>query len=131
MLLYSPAYIVLICLFISLLAIQVSALRWKFKIPHKDGGNEVLARARSAHFMMLEFSVVFMPLLICGELIGASNQWIAYTSLVFLVGRVCHTSGLMTTTGFSPLRGVGVVLSHGASLAWMGKIAFTLFTIAS
>jgi uncharacterized membrane protein YecN with MAPEG domain len=131
MLLYSPAYIVLICLFITLLAIQVSALRLKLKIPANDGGNDVLARARSAHSMMLEFSVVFVPLLICGELMGASNKWIAYTSLVFLVGRVCHTSGLMTTTGFSPMRGIGVALSHGASLAWMGKIAFTLFTIAS
>lgn len=131
MLLYSPAYIVLTCLFITLLAMQVSVLRWKFKVPAGDGGNDVLVRARSAHSMMLEFSVVFIPLLICGELMGASNKWIAYTSLVFLVGRVCHTSALMKTTGFSPLRGVGVVLSHGASLAWMGKIAFTLFTIAS
>ena len=129
MLLYSPVYVVIITLFLTLLSIQVSALRWKFKIPSGNGGNETLEKARRAHFLTIEFSVVYLPLLICAELMGASNKWIAVTSLVFLLGRVLHTSALMTTKNFSLPRAAGVLLSHGASLALMLKLASTLFTL--
>jgi uncharacterized membrane protein YecN with MAPEG domain len=120
----------LITLFISLLAIQVSALRWKYKIPSGNGGNETIAKARRAHFLMLEFSTIYLPLLICAELMGASNRWIAFASLAFLIGRVLHTSATMSTDRFCLLRAAGVVLSHGASLALMLKLTFTLFTIS-
>lgn len=131
MLLYSPAYVILITLFITLLSLQVSVLRLKHKIPDGDGGNEAVRRAILAYRAMLDFSVVFVPLLLCAELMGVSNRWIAVTSLTFLVGRVAHTSSVLTNAGLDYRREGGKLVSHAASLALMGKLAFIIYSIPS
>jgi uncharacterized membrane protein YecN with MAPEG domain len=128
MLLYSPAYVVLLGLFLTLLSLQALVLRLKYRRAEGDGAG-LVGRATEAHAVTLEFSVVFVPLLICSELMGASNEWIAATSLAFLLGRLVHSSALLTLPQHHWSTAVGAAVSHCASVALMLKLVSILLTI--
>lgn len=73
---FSDLYIVLTGILLILTSAFVTVTRAKTGILHGDGGNDSLARARRAHYTMLEFGVPFLALVIAYDLTGGSADWI-------------------------------------------------------
>lgn len=114
--LLSGYYVAIIALAVTVLSAYISVLRGKKNIWYDDGGDITLARARRAHYTVLEFSVIFLVALVTYELLGGAKGWIHPFGLAFLLGRLLHVIGALFLKPASLPRGLGMVISHVATI---------------
>lgn len=114
--LLSGYYVAILGLLITGLSIHVSVQRARFKIWFDDGGNRTLARARRAHFTVLEFSIIFLVLLVTYELMGGDKAWIHPLGIAFVIARIMHALSALFLQEVSAARGFGMVVSHACTI---------------
>jgi hypothetical protein len=114
--LLSGYYIAIVGLVLTAFSFHVSVQRGRKNIWYDDGGDLTLARARRAHYTMLEFSVIFLLALVTYELMGGAKGWIHPLGLAFLLGRLLHVIGALFLKPASPPRALGALISHVATV---------------
>jgi hypothetical protein len=115
--LISGYYIALTVLAITALSIYVSVRRARTRIWFGDGDDVPLARARRAHYTLLEFGVIFLVALLTFELTGGDKAWIHPLGILFLAGRWLHVMSALFMPPANLARLCGVLASHAATLA--------------
>ncbi len=107
----SAAYAAILAILIALLSLNVSRVRASVDIWFDDGGNDRLARARRAHFTMVEICPTFLLVLLAYELLGGGRTWLIWLGVVFVVGRLVHVYGMFFLQPKNLPRGIGGTLS--------------------
>ena len=82
------------CLLIVVLAMNVSRLRYKFRVAHGDGDNKILRNAMVAHANALEHLIPFALILYVLAAQNTSQGLVQGLAIGFLVVRVVHAVGL-------------------------------------
>lgn len=100
-----------------LLAVMVINQRKRARIGIGDGGDEQLARAGRVFGNFAEYSALGLALFALLELCGGSHLMVHLCAGGFVAGRVAHALGLSATSGASPGRAIGVVLTLVTMLA--------------
>lgn len=98
---------------ILVLAYRVVSVRRTLSIGLGDGTNEILLRAIRVHGNAVEYVPIALILMLVLELNGASNVLLHGLGVALLAGRIAHAQGLTTSSGGSPGRLAGVLLSWG------------------
>ena len=107
------------------LAILVINQRKRARVGIGDGGDEQLARAGRVFGNFAEYSALALALFVLLELCGGSRLMVHLCAGGFVAGRVAHAMGLSATSGASPGRMIGVVLTFVPMLA--ASIALLIF----
>lgn len=115
--LLSGYYVALTVLAVTALSLYVSVQRARTKIWFGEGNDVTLARARRAHYTLLEFSVVFLVALVTFELAGGDKSWIHPLGILFLFGRWLHVMSALFLPPANWARFGGALASHVATLA--------------
>lgn len=111
------------------LTLNVIATRRKERIGFGNGGNELLARKRSAHSNFIEQTPLFVILLFLIERQALVNDLGLYVlGGVFLFARFAHAYGILTPPGYGFGRVIGMVLSLSVLLACVGILLFGYIT---
>ena len=113
---YAAAYAAILGIVIALLSLNVSRVRAGVDIWFDDGGNERLARARRAHFTLIEISPRFLLVLLTYALLGGNATWLLWLGIVFLVGRLLHVYAMFMSPPKNPFRAIAGTLSLGATV---------------
>lgn len=100
------------------LAIHIGRVRTSQKIMMGDGGNDLMIAAMRAQANFIEYTPIFLVLVLLIELACGSPMWLWVVSAVFLLGRVLHGLGMTgalkagrmigTVTTFLILLGLGL-----------------------
>lgn len=98
------------------LAFRVVAVRRATAIGLGDGGNALLFSRIRIHGNAAEYVPLALLLMLMLEINGTSAGWLHVLGLSLLIGRVAHAQGLSTSTGVSPGRLVGNVLTWSVIL---------------
>jgi uncharacterized membrane protein YecN with MAPEG domain len=93
------------------LALRVVAVRRATSIGLGDGGNALLFSRIRIHGNAAEYVPLALVLMLILELNGASAGWLHILGIALVVGRLAHAQGLTLSTGVSPGRLVGNVLT--------------------
>jgi len=101
----------LISLLFLALAARVAGFRHKAKIGIGDGGNTTLNRAIRAHGNLAEHAPFVLLMMLCYEMSGGARWLLIASGAIFLVARILHALGLLSTAGTSFGRFWGVVLT--------------------
>ena len=105
------------------LALRVVAVRRATSIGLGDGGNALLFSRIRIHGNAAEYVPLALVLMLILELNGASSWWLHVLGIALVVGRLAHAQGLTLSTGVSPGRLVGNVLTWAVILlAAIGNI---------
>jgi uncharacterized membrane protein YecN with MAPEG domain len=96
------------------LSSRVIRLRGRLKQGIGDGGHPELARAVRVHGNFIEYTPLGLILLLLAEGGGAPAWWIHAVGGGLLVGRIVHAWGLSGSSGSTPQRLVGMVLTFNA-----------------
>lgn len=112
----SGYYVALTVLAISALSLYVSVQRVRTRIWFGEGEDVPLARARRAHYTLLEFSVIFLPVLLVLELAGGAAAWIHPLGILFLAGRWLHVLSALFLPPANWARFSGALASHAATV---------------
>lgn len=104
-------YVGLFALLMLVLKANVGRVRVKEKVMFGDGGNEALQRAIRVQGNAVEdVPVVLIGLVALGAM--AAPVWVVHAlGAAFLLGRILHAVGLGGSSGGSPGRMVGTLLS--------------------
>ena len=105
----SALYTSLLTLLVLLLTFVVIRLRQTLKVGMGDGGNRDLARAIRVHGNATENIPLFVLLLVMYELNRGNVTMLHVFGAVFFISRVLHAWGLLTSSGASPGRLIGVI----------------------
>lgn len=84
------------------LACYVSYLRVTLRIGMGDGGNKVMSRGIRAHGNTVEHAVVFLPLVLLFELLGAPDAAVWILGGSFVASRYLY--GFAMAKGLMPIR---------------------------
>jgi uncharacterized membrane protein YecN with MAPEG domain len=104
-------YAALCTLLVLFLAGRVIAFRLKHKVGIGDGGNEDMQRRIRVHANAIEYLPLAL-LLLGGMELNGYPDWLIHTfGATLLVSRLLHAWGLSRSTGKSPGRFVGVLLT--------------------
>ena len=104
-------YAALCTLLILVLACRVIAARWQHKAGLGDGGNPELNRPVRAHANAVEYVPLALILLGGMELNGYPDWLVHAFGAALLVSRLLHAWGLAVSSGTSPGRFLGTVLT--------------------
>lgn len=117
-------YAAICTLLVLLLAVRVIAVRFRKRIGIGDGGDPDLQRRIRVHANAIEYLPLALLLLGGMELNGYPNSVIHGFGITLVISRLLHAWGLSRSTGASPGRFAGVLLT----LVLM--VAMSLFAIA-
>ncbi|MBK9493382.1 MAG: Inner membrane protein YecN [Alphaproteobacteria bacterium ADurb.BinA280] len=98
-------------LLILLLAIRVVQARFRHRVGIGDAGHADLALRVRVHANAVEYVPLALLLILMLELGGAEAYWIHLLGGSLLAARVAHAIGLSTSSGTSPGRFVGTLLT--------------------
>jgi|GEM_PF-2398340 hypothetical protein len=126
--LQSVVIIGLLGIIITLLSLNVTRVRAATDVFHDDGGIESLARARRAHYTVLQFSLIFLVALTVYEMAGAPKDWIIPIGLTFILGRLLHAYGMLKLAPKNPLRAIGAVGCHLLTLWVSGHMIYLFYS---
>jgi uncharacterized membrane protein YecN with MAPEG domain len=91
----TPIFTAVLLLLVTLLAINVSALRIRLKVSLGDGGNKTLGKAIRAHANALEHCVPFILLLLFREQQAGCTRELVAIGTAFVLARVAHAAGML------------------------------------
>lgn len=101
----------------------IVALRVRLRVGIGDGGHRELARAIRAHANLLETAPIALLLLLLAELTGALGHGaLHWAGGTLVLGRLLHALGLMRSSGASPPRFLGMVLTWLVTLGLAGAL---------
>jgi uncharacterized membrane protein YecN with MAPEG domain len=109
-------YVALGALLLLALALRISLVRRSARVGIGDGGNHELVKRIRAHANAAEYLPVALLLLLLLDLGQTPPLWLHVFGVVLIVGRVLHAIGLSRTSGPSPGRFLGIVLTWGVML---------------
>lgn len=93
------------------LAVLVINQRRRAGVGIGDGGDQQLARMGRAFGNFAEYTALALVLFVLLEMCGGSRLAVHLCAGGFVVGRVAHAFGLSRSSGASPGRAVGVLLT--------------------
>lgn len=102
-------YVVLNAGLLTLLALNVSRLRMRERVPNGDGDKVVMKRAIRAHANGVEHVTVFGLLVLALSLTGVPPLVLSALVLVFSLARVAHAHGMLAAS--FPARRLGASLT--------------------
>ncbi|MBB3225622.1 hypothetical protein FHW69_000212 [Luteibacter sp. Sphag1AF] len=104
-------YAALLTLWTLILAIRVIVQRNRAKVGMGDGGHAEIARGIRAHGNATEYIPLALILLLILE-INQTTPWLLHLfGIALVLGRVVHAVGLSRSSGYSPGRASGIVLT--------------------
>ncbi len=121
-------YAALNALIMLVLSMRVVRARVRTQTPIGDGGNPAMAAPLRAHANSAEY--VPMALLLLWALaspLGRSIWLIHGMGITLTVGRLLHAVGLSRTTGPSPLRFAGMILTWVAYVVGIAGVIWFVF----
>ena len=77
------------------LSIKIIQNRRSSKISIGDEGNDFLQRKIRAHGNFIEYTPIFLIMLILVEMAGLNKYFIHFFGIIFMVGRASHAYGIM------------------------------------
>lgn len=90
--------------------------RRRARIGLGTGSDTALERAVRVHGNFAEYTPLFLLLLLIAELGGGVSLLLHFAGAAFILGRIAHALGLSQTSGTSPGRFVGTLVSWIAIL---------------
>ncbi|MDH5517623.1 MAG: MAPEG family protein [Gammaproteobacteria bacterium] len=93
------------------LVLQVVRCRRKFRVGYGDGGHDELRHAISAHSNAIETIPLALIILLISELNAVNSVLLISASVLFLLARIIHVIGLMSSLGTSFGRTYGTLAS--------------------
>ncbi len=94
------------------LALRVSQIRMRDKVPLGTGSNKPLELAVRTHANNAEFVPLGVLLLLVAELMGGASLWLHVAGGSLLLGRILHVVGM-------PLRSPNPARFLGTALTWV------------
>ncbi len=116
-------YAALMALWLLVLAVPISRLRYKERIGIGDGGHAGLARAVRAHANAVEWVPSVLLLMLVAELNRAPSLLLHGCGMALIVGRLLHAHGLSRTAGSSPGR------FWGAGITWVTLVVLAVWNL--
>lgn len=113
----TPLYAAILTLAYLWLSLRVPRLRIKFKVGLGDGNIPELARAVRVHANFAEYVPLALLMMFFTETAGASAWFIHAIGVILIVARGLHAWGLTQSSGTSPQRFIGTVLTFFVLLA--------------
>lgn len=111
----TPIYIAILGLMFVPMTLYVGAYRIKNKVDIGDNGDKDLLRRIRSHANFIESVPLAVALLICVELMGASNMWLHGLGASLVIGRLLHFLA-MTKIGPFIGRPIGMFATLGVYL---------------
>ena len=108
----SALIIGLLAIIVTVLSVNVTRVRMKTNILFGDGGNDLLAKARRAHFTVVEYSLIFCVTLVVYETIGGDRSLVVPLGFGFILTRLMHMAGMFMKNPKNLGRGLGSLGSH-------------------
>jgi len=128
----APAAAALWSALLLILMVVLSALvvrkRRGLRIGAGDGGDQGLLQAMRAFGNAAEYIPAGIAVLVLLVVLKASYYLIHVIGLLLVLGRLAHALGLSTSTGVTPGRMVGMILTYIAYLA--AAVSLLLFAFA-
>lgn len=94
------------------LAARVSSFRLKYSQGLGVNDNPAFEAAVRAHGNLVEHAPIVLIMLALGELNGLPVQWIYWTGMAFIAGRLLHAWGMVRGVGGPhPARMLGILLT--------------------
>lgn len=96
-----------------LIALSVTVIRHRFRaqIGIGVGEDQALQRAVRVHANFIEYTPLFLILLLLAEVVSQQAVLIHALGAAFLIGRISHAFGLSQSAGTSAPRFIGMVLT--------------------
>lgn len=113
-------------LLILLLAIRVVQARFRHRVGIGDAGHADLALRVRVHANAVEYVPLALLLILMLELGGASTIWIHALGGTLLLARIAHAIGLSTSSGTSPGRFFGTLLTWAVVLVSSAMLLFAV-----
>lgn len=113
----TPLYAALLTLAYLWLSLRIPRLRMKYKVGIGDGGQPELARAIRVHGNFAEYVPLALVMMFFTESAGASPWFIHALGVILLAARGLHAYGLTKSSGTSPQRFMGTILTLFVLLA--------------
>jgi uncharacterized membrane protein YecN with MAPEG domain len=107
------------------LSINAAMMRRKSGIAIGENNNEKLARAVRAHANFAEYTPLFLIAFIVLESTGVSSQFLTWTGLAFLLGRIFHAYSMFAHKGL--FRVLGMMLTFIPCLAMIVLLLVVYF----
>ena len=98
------------------LALRILRMRIAGKVIHGDGGDLALARRMRAQANFIEYTPIFLILVLVLQLYGRSGWVLGLSALAFLMGRVVHAIG-MDLDRTNAARMVGMIVTFTVLVA--------------
>jgi uncharacterized membrane protein YecN with MAPEG domain len=119
-------YAALVALLLIVLGLRVVGLRRRLRVGLGDGGQGPLQQAVRVHGNAVEWALPVLMLMLVAELNRASPLLLHAAGIALLVGRFLHAAGLGRSSGGSPGRVLGMVVTIAAltTLAVFDLVAF-------
>ena len=120
----TATYASILALIFVALSIRVIQLRYQFRVPLGDGGEERLERAIRGQANFAEYVPIAVVLILCLELLKGPGWLIHATGVALVAGRLAHGVCFACLESSVLLRGAGVFLTFGAIIiAALGNLA--------
>lgn len=103
-------YVIIFAIGFQFLNAKIILFRRKSRISVGDGGNEELLRLRSAYSNYLEFSTVFLMLLLTNDLLCVKSAFLHFFGIVFFTARILHFFALTKKNGL--FRVIAIATCH-------------------
>lgn len=116
-------YAGILAIWLMMLAINVTASRWRYRVSLGSGGDARMNRMMRVHGNAMEYIPIALLLMVIYELDGGSRTVLHIAGVTFLAARLLHAVGLAATAAPNPGRALGMVLTWGTILTLAG---FTL-----
>lgn len=120
------AYLALLALIHSALAITVVALRFRYRVAFGDGGHETLARAIRAHGNLSEYLPLAILLIGALEVLGVAAPAIHGSLATLVIARLAHAAAMFSRDLTSPRYFVTRIFGAGATWLIMTLAAVLL-----
>ncbi|HTT81940.1 MAG TPA: MAPEG family protein [Rhizomicrobium sp.] len=121
-------YAALNALILLVLSMRVVQTRARTGVPFGDGGNPAMAAPLRAHANSAEYVPTALILLwALASPLGRSIWVIHGMGATFTIGRILHAIGLSGSTGPSPLRFAGMVLTWIAYVIGIAAVVWFVF----
>lgn len=118
----AAAYIAVLTIALVPLTFAVMRLRMVTETGLGDGGHERLAKAIRVHANYAENIPFGLALLLLLALLGSPLWAVHVLGLGLVIGRAAHALGLSRSSGPSPARGAGIMLTQFSLLFGAGMI---------
>lgn len=87
-------YAALLALILIFLSIKIIKNRRFSKVEIGDNGNDSLQRAIRAHGNFIEYTPIFLIMLILAEVGGLNKYLIHFFGIIYILGRISHAYGI-------------------------------------